>query len=65
MLGVHLGFMLQDDYERDSLAEAIEVAKYAETVVVFVGNTPQWETEGMASIYLYKQWLIKHHQAEI
>lgn len=61
MLGVHLGFMLQEEYERDLLAEAMEVAKSAETVVVFVGNTPQWETEGMANIYLYKHWLIKHH----
>jgi beta-glucosidase len=65
MLGVHLGFMLQEEYERDSLAEAIDLAKSAETVVVFVGNTPQWETEGMAGIYLYRQWLIKHHQATI
>ncbi|KAH9218724.1 glycoside hydrolase superfamily [Leptodontidium sp. 2 PMI_412] len=46
MVGIQLGFMLQEEYERDMLAEAVEAAKAAEVAVVFVGNTTAWETEG-------------------
>ncbi|PVH68511.1 glycoside hydrolase family 3 protein [Cadophora sp. DSE1049] len=46
LIGVQLGFMLQEEYERDILTEAVEAAKAAEVAVVFVGNTTAWETEG-------------------
>ncbi|KAG4440193.1 hypothetical protein IFR05_004338 [Cadophora sp. M221] len=46
MIGLQLGFMLQEEYEKDMLAEAVEAAKAAEIAVVFVGNTTAWETEG-------------------
>lgn len=43
---VHLGFITQEEMEHDILSEAVSLAKDADLVVVFVGNTTQWETEG-------------------
>ncbi|RDW57663.1 beta-glucosidase-10 [Coleophoma crateriformis] len=46
LLGIHLGFMLQSDYEADLLTDAVEIAKTSDIALIFVGNTPVWETEG-------------------
>lgn len=46
VIGITLGFMHQADFEEDVLSSAIEAAKTADTAVVFVGNSPAWETEG-------------------
>ncbi|KAM5343512.1 hypothetical protein ACJ41O_012049 [Fusarium nematophilum] len=53
-ISIHLGFVSQEEMEADLLSEAVELAKQAELAVLFVGNTPQWETEGqdMASMAL-------------
>ncbi|KAF9876903.1 hypothetical protein CkaCkLH20_05749 [Colletotrichum karsti] len=53
-ISVHLGFVSQREMERDLLSEAVELAKKAEIALLFVGNTPQWETEGqdMATMIL-------------
>ncbi|KAJ4205883.1 hypothetical protein NW759_014360 [Fusarium solani] len=45
-LAVHLGFIEQAEMEANLLSEAVELAKQADVALVFVGNTPQWETEG-------------------
>jgi beta-glucosidase len=46
LLGIHLGFMRQNEFEEDLLTAAVEVAKSADVALIFVGNTPAWETEG-------------------
>ncbi|KAH7112488.1 family 3 glycoside hydrolase [Dendryphion nanum] len=46
VIGVHLGLVHQDFYEADLIQEAVEVAKASDVAIVFVGNTPAWETEG-------------------
>lgn len=46
VLASRLGFVYQHDYEKDHLHEAIEVARSADVVLAFVGNTSVWETEG-------------------
>lgn len=53
-ISVHLGFVLQEEMERDLLKEAVDVAKAADLAICCVGNTMQWETEGqdMASMTL-------------
>ncbi|KAF2712662.1 glycoside hydrolase family 3 protein [Pleomassaria siparia CBS 279.74] len=43
---IHLGFIAQAEMEHDVLAEAVALAKEADLVILFVGNTTQWETEG-------------------
>ncbi|KAF3037664.1 hypothetical protein E8E12_006844 [Didymella heteroderae] len=45
-LGFNFGFLAQPLMEADLLQEAIEAAKASDVAVVFVGNTPAWETEG-------------------
>ncbi|KAI8649153.1 Beta-glucosidase [Fusarium keratoplasticum] len=45
-VAVHLGFIEQAEMETDLQSEAVELAKQADVALVFVGNTPQWETEG-------------------
>lgn len=53
-ISIHLGFVAQEEMERDLLSEAIDLAREADLAVCFVGNTAQWETEGqdMASMAL-------------
>jgi beta-glucosidase len=41
-----LGFLEKDEYEMDLHTPAIELAKESDIALVFVGNTPTWETEG-------------------
>ncbi|KAF7670956.1 glycoside hydrolase superfamily [Alternaria burnsii] len=45
-LGFNFGFMEQHLMEADLLQEAIDVASSSDVAIVFVGNTPAWETEG-------------------
>ncbi|KAI8309047.1 Beta-glucosidase B [Colletotrichum sp. SAR11_240] len=45
-IAVHLGFVSQQEMEADLLSEAVSFAADADVALVFVGNTPQWETEG-------------------
>ncbi|EPE37019.1 (Trans)glycosidase [Glarea lozoyensis ATCC 20868] len=45
-IAVHLGFVSQEEMERDVLTEAVDLAKKADYAILFVGNTTQWETEG-------------------
>ncbi|PSN69431.1 hypothetical protein BS50DRAFT_550276 [Corynespora cassiicola Philippines] len=46
ILGFNFGLMEQHLMEANLLQEAIDVAKASDVAVVFVGNTPAWETEG-------------------
>ncbi|KAF6806628.1 thermostable beta-glucosidase b [Colletotrichum sojae] len=46
-IAVRLGFVSQEEMENDLLSEAVELARKADVAVLFVGNTPHWETEGM------------------
>ncbi|KAH7085349.1 glycoside hydrolase superfamily [Paraphoma chrysanthemicola] len=43
---IHLGFVAQQEMDRDLLSEAVDLARDADMAFVFVGNTTQWETEG-------------------
>ncbi|KAJ0382588.1 hypothetical protein COL922a_012239 [Colletotrichum nupharicola] len=45
-IAVHLGFVSQQEMEADLLSEAVRFATDADVALIFVGNTPQWETEG-------------------
>ncbi|KAL1890753.1 hypothetical protein Sste5346_008078 [Sporothrix stenoceras] len=45
-IAFHLGFMAQDEYEEDVVANAVEAATNADVALVFVGNSAEWETEG-------------------
>jgi beta-glucosidase len=45
-LGFNLGFMEQHIVEADLLQEAVDIASSSDVAIVFVGNTPAWETEG-------------------
>ncbi|EQB55592.1 hypothetical protein CGLO_04458 [Colletotrichum gloeosporioides Cg-14] len=45
-IAVHLGFVSQQEMDADVLSEAVSFAKDADVALIFVGNTPQWETEG-------------------
>ncbi|KAH7136306.1 glycoside hydrolase superfamily [Dactylonectria macrodidyma] len=45
-ISVHLGFVSQEEMETDVLSEAVKLAEEADIALIFVGNTPQWETEG-------------------
>ena len=44
-ISVHLGFVEQEEMQRDILGEAIDIAKAADLAICCVGNTMQWETE--------------------
>lgn len=46
LIGARLGFMTQEDYEKDILTAAVETAKNVDVALIFVGNTTAWETEG-------------------
>lgn len=45
-LCAHVGFVLQEEMEKDLEAEAVALARGADIAIVFVGNTYQWESEG-------------------
>lgn len=45
-LGANLGFASAQEIDADLLGEASGLAKDADVAVVFVGNTPNWESEG-------------------
>ncbi|CAK7227592.1 hypothetical protein SEUCBS140593_006627 [Sporothrix eucalyptigena] len=45
-IAFHLGFMTQEEYEEDLIANAVDAAKSADVALVFVGNSAEWETEG-------------------
>ncbi|KAF3033005.1 hypothetical protein E8E11_000309 [Didymella keratinophila] len=45
-LGFTFGFMAQHLMEADLLQEAVDAAKASDVALVFVGNTPAWDTEG-------------------
>lgn len=46
LVGFNFGFALQDEFEADLYTPAVNTAKDADIAIVFVGNTPTWETEG-------------------
>ncbi|CAK7203088.1 hypothetical protein SEUCBS139899_005817 [Sporothrix eucalyptigena] len=46
-IGIHVGFVYQDEMERDLQGEAVALAKEADVAFVFVGNNTMWETEGI------------------
>ena len=43
---IHCGLVEQEEMEADIFNEALSIAKEADYVLAFVGNTMQWETEG-------------------
>ncbi|EPE09806.1 glycoside hydrolase family 3 [Ophiostoma piceae UAMH 11346] len=47
VMGAHIGFVYQDEMERDLLGEAVALATAADFAIVFVGNNTMWETEGL------------------
>jgi beta-glucosidase len=49
-LGFRLGFMTEEEHNKDLLSEAVEVAKRSDLAIVFTGHTPDWETEGQDQI---------------
>lgn len=44
--GFKLGYITQQSYEANLIDPAIEAAKSSDVVLVFVGHTTEWETEG-------------------
>ncbi|KAE8367274.1 beta-glucosidase B [Aspergillus caelatus] len=46
LIGFRLGFMTEQEHDRDLLSEAVEVAKSSDIAIIFTGHTPDWETEG-------------------
>ncbi|PYH84779.1 hypothetical protein BO82DRAFT_426593 [Aspergillus uvarum CBS 121591] len=46
IVGFNVGFMYEDEHDADLLSEAVAVARSSDIAIVFVGNTPEWETEG-------------------
>lgn len=46
VIGFNFGLVNQDLFEADLISEAVEAARASDVAVVFVGNTPVWETEG-------------------
>ncbi|KAL4977310.1 beta-glucosidase B [Aspergillus desertorum] len=49
-IGFRLGFMSEEEHDRDLLSEAVDVAKRSDVAIVFTGHTPEWETEGQDQI---------------
>ncbi|KAL2840404.1 glycoside hydrolase superfamily [Aspergillus pseudoustus] len=47
IVGFMLTFMTEREHDGDLLSEAVETAQSSDVAVVFVGNTPSWETEGV------------------
>ncbi|KAL4871176.1 hypothetical protein BDV12DRAFT_164336 [Aspergillus spectabilis] len=50
LIGFRLGFMTEQDHNRDLLSEAVELAKASDIAIIFTGHTPDWETEGQDQI---------------
>lgn len=50
LLGVIVGFMPQQQYERGLLLSAVQAAKEAEMAIICISETQTWETEGMGPI---------------
>lgn len=46
IIGLNLGFMPESQHDEDVLAEAVDLARKADLVIVCTGHTPDWETEG-------------------
>ncbi|KAL5377713.1 hypothetical protein DPSP01_009637 [Paraphaeosphaeria sporulosa] len=46
VIGFNFGLVHQDLFEADLVSKAVEAAKSSDVAMVFVGNTPAWETEG-------------------
>lgn len=46
LVGFNFGFFPQQEFEMDLYTPALELAKASDIALVFVGNTPTWETEG-------------------
>jgi beta-glucosidase len=46
MIATRLCFMTEQEHDEDLLTQAVEVAKGADVVLAFIGNTSVWETEG-------------------
>ncbi|KAH6676851.1 glycosyl hydrolase family 3 C-terminal domain-containing protein [Plectosphaerella plurivora] len=46
-VGGHIGFLSQQDMEADLFFEVVQLAKDADVAICFIGNTAQWETEGI------------------
>ncbi|CAK7225772.1 hypothetical protein SEUCBS140593_006016 [Sporothrix eucalyptigena] len=43
----YIGFVSEQEMDANLLSEAVELAKRADVAICFVGNTSQWETEGV------------------
>ncbi|KAL3454870.1 glycoside hydrolase superfamily [Aspergillus insuetus] len=48
--GFSVGFLSQSEREADLLAEAVAIAARSDIVIVFTGNTAEWEAEGQDQI---------------
>ncbi|KAM0547030.1 hypothetical protein ACHAPJ_010573 [Fusarium lateritium] len=48
--GLRVGYMSEAEYDRDLLAEAVEVAKEADYAIIFTGHETFWETEGQDQV---------------
>lgn len=44
--GFRMGFMLEEEHNRDLISQAKDLAKEVDYAIVFTGHTPAWETEG-------------------
>ncbi|EMD62022.1 glycoside hydrolase family 3 protein [Bipolaris sorokiniana ND90Pr] len=55
--GFRLGFMYEEEHDKDLAAEAQDLAKDCDYAIVFTGHTPVWETEGQdqASFHLPRE----------
>lgn len=49
-VGFRLGYMLQEEHDKDLLSEAVALAKEADYSIVFTGHTTAWETEGQDQV---------------
>ncbi|KAL6247649.1 hypothetical protein RBB50_004997 [Rhinocladiella similis] len=45
-VGFSFGFAYESDHDMDLVPAAVEAAKISDVVIVFVGHTPTWESEG-------------------
>ncbi|KAB8223917.1 glycosyl hydrolase family 3 C-terminal domain-containing protein [Aspergillus novoparasiticus] len=46
VVGFNLSFMYEQEHDTDLLSGALQLAQSSDIAIVFVGNTPTWETEG-------------------
>lgn len=49
-VGFRLGYILQEEHDKDILSEAVALAKAADYSIVFTGHTTEWETEGQDQV---------------